>query len=123
MASLTKKVINGRPYYYLRETARVGGRPKVVRQVYLGRAEDIERRLAETAEPKSVVSRSFGAVAAALKLCSEPRSTVSPRWVVVRPVRRRDGRWWGCRGWRSVWVARIGGVVRRWGRVRGQASS
>jgi transposase len=71
MASLTKKVVNGRPYYYLRETARVGGRVKVVRQVYLGRAEDIERRLAETAEPTSVVSRSFGAVAAALKLCRE----------------------------------------------------
>src|ERR1700680_3769766 len=71
MSSLTKKVINGHPYYYLRETARVGGRPKVVRQVYLGRAEDIERRLTETAEPRSVVSRSFGAVAAALKLCSE----------------------------------------------------
>ncbi len=71
MASLTKKVINGRPYYYLRETARVGGRSKVVRQVYLGRVEDIERRLVETAEPKSVVARSFGAVAAALKLWSE----------------------------------------------------
>jgi transposase len=71
MASLTKKTINGRPYYYLRETARVGGRPKVVRQVYLGRAEDIERRLAETAEPKSVIARSFGAVAAALRLCRE----------------------------------------------------
>ena len=41
MASLTKKIVNGRPYYYLRETARVGGRVKVVRQVYLGRAEDI----------------------------------------------------------------------------------
>jgi transposase len=71
MASLTKKVINGRPYYYLRETARVGGRSKVVRQVYLGRAEDIERRLAQTAEPKSVQTRSFGAVAAALRLCRE----------------------------------------------------
>ena len=71
MASVTKKVINGRPYYYLRETARVGGRSKVVRQVYLGRVEDIERRLVETAEPKSVVARSFGAVAAALKLWSE----------------------------------------------------
>jgi transposase len=71
MASLTRKVINGRPYYYLRETARVGGRSKVVRQVYLGRAEDLERRLVETAEPRSVVSRSFGAVAAALGLCSE----------------------------------------------------
>jgi transposase len=71
VASLTKKLINGRPYYYLRETARVGGRSKVVRQVYLGRAEDIERRLAETAEPRSVQARSFGAVAAALKLCRE----------------------------------------------------
>ncbi len=71
MASLTKKVINGRPYYYLRETARVGGRVKVVRQVYLGRAEDLEQRLQETAEPKAVISRSFGAVAAALKLCRE----------------------------------------------------
>ena len=71
MASLTKKVINGRPYYYLRETARVGGRVKVVRQTYLGRAEDLERRLAQTAEPRSVHSRSFGAVAAALKLCRE----------------------------------------------------
>jgi transposase len=71
MASLTKKIVNGRPYYYLRETARVGGRVKVVRQVYLGRAEDLERRLAGTAEPKSVISRSFGAVAACLKLCQE----------------------------------------------------
>src|SRR5919109_630135 len=71
MASLTKKVVNGRPYYYLRETARVGRRVKVVRQVYLGRAEDLERRLEETAEPKAVISRSFGAVAATLKLCRE----------------------------------------------------
>jgi transposase len=71
MASLTKKMVNGRPYYYLRETARVEGRVKVVRQVYLGRAEDLEQRLAGTAEPKSVMSRGFGAVAAALKLCRE----------------------------------------------------
>jgi transposase len=71
MASLTKKIINGRPYYYLRETARVGGRSKVVRTTYLGRAEDIERRLTETAEPKAVVVRSFGAVAAASKVCAE----------------------------------------------------
>ena len=71
MASLTRKIINGRPYYYLRETARVGGRSKVVRTQYLGRAEDIERRLREAAEPKAVRVRSFGAVAAALRLCRE----------------------------------------------------
>jgi transposase len=71
MASLARKIINGRPYYYLRETARVGGRSKVVRTQYLGRAEDIERRLREAAEPKAVRVRSFGAVAAALRLCRE----------------------------------------------------
>jgi transposase len=71
MASLTKKVVNGRPYYYLRETARVEGRVKVVRQVYLGRAEDLEQRLAGSAAPKAVISRSFGAVAAAFRLCRE----------------------------------------------------
>jgi transposase len=71
MASLTKKVIDGRPYYYLRETARVGGRSKVVRTVYLGRAEDIERRLTEVSEPKAVRVRGFGAVAAALAVCRE----------------------------------------------------
>lgn len=72
MASLTKKIINGRPYYYLRETAWVEGRPKVVRTVYLGRAEDIERRLAEgLGEPKAVEVRAFGAVAAALRLARE----------------------------------------------------
>src|SRR5712691_2535057 len=68
MASLTKKVIHGRAYYYLRETARVGGRPKVVRTVYLGRAEDMLARLEQTSEPLRVESRSFGAVAAALRL-------------------------------------------------------
>jgi len=73
MASLTKKIVHGRPYYYLRETARVGGRSKVVRTVYLGRAEDIEARLqaAGQGEPKAVVVRSFGAAAAALKIARE----------------------------------------------------
>jgi transposase len=71
MASLTKKIINGRPYYYLRETARVGGRSRVVRTVYLGRAEDIERRLTEVSEPRAVQVRSFGAVAAALSVARQ----------------------------------------------------
>jgi transposase len=72
LASLTKKIIKGRPYYYLRETAWVEGRPKVVRTIYLGRAEDIERRLAEgLGEPRAVEVRGFGAVAAALRLARE----------------------------------------------------
>ena len=68
MARLTKKIIHGRAYYYLRETARVGGKPKVVRTVYLGRAEDLLARLEQASEPLRVESRSFGAAAAAVKV-------------------------------------------------------
>lgn len=68
MASLTKKIIHGRAYYYLRETARVGGKPKVVRTVYLGRAEEMLARLEQASEPLRVESRSFGAVAAAFRV-------------------------------------------------------
>lgn len=72
MASLTKKIINGRAYYYLRETARVGGRSKVVKTTYLGRADDLVARLEEArGEPKAVQVRSFGAVAAALQVARE----------------------------------------------------
>ncbi len=90
MASLTTKIINGRPYLYLRETARVGGRSKVVKTVYLGKPEDLARRLREGAgEPRAVEVRAFGAVAAALRVARElgvaaaidaalPRSSRSP---------------------------------------------
>jgi transposase len=38
---LYKKVINGKPYFYLREMARVDGKPKMVSERYLGSAADI----------------------------------------------------------------------------------
>ena len=41
MAHIHKKMKKGRPYYYVRETARVNGKPKVVNQVYLGSPERI----------------------------------------------------------------------------------
>lgn len=41
MAHIHKKMKKGRPYYYVRETARVDGKPKVVNQVYLGSPERI----------------------------------------------------------------------------------
>ena len=89
MASLTRKSINGRPYYYLRESAWVEGRPKVVRTTYLGRAEDIERRLADgPGEPKAVEVRSFGAVAAAHKLAAELRIAEA----IDRALSARPGR-------------------------------
>jgi len=45
MASLYKKTISGRPYWYLREMARVDGKPKMVSERYLGSGAEIERLL------------------------------------------------------------------------------
>ena len=68
MASLYKKVINGKPYWYLREMAWVGGKPKMVSERYLGTAADIEALLEareQAARPARTRHLSFGAVAAA----------------------------------------------------------
>src|SRR5680860_684418 len=68
MASLYKKVINGKPYWYLREMARVDGKPKMVSERYLGSAADIEALL-DGHEAAMVPARTrhlaFGDVAAA----------------------------------------------------------
>ena len=42
MASIVHKVVGGQTYYYLREMARIDGKPKMVSQRYLGKAADIE---------------------------------------------------------------------------------
>ena len=41
MASLYKKVISGKPYWYLREMGWVDGKPKMISERYLGSAADI----------------------------------------------------------------------------------
>ncbi|MEO7196064.1 MAG: transposase, partial [Pseudonocardiaceae bacterium] len=41
MASLYKKTVNGKPYYYLREMGWVDGKPKMVSERYLGSAVEI----------------------------------------------------------------------------------
>ncbi|MFI8414869.1 IS1634 family transposase [Paeniglutamicibacter gangotriensis] len=43
--ALYKKKINGGEYWYLREMARVDGKPKMVSERYLGTAKDIEKLL------------------------------------------------------------------------------
>jgi len=63
MAHLHKKMKKGRPYYYVREIARVNGKPKVINQVYLGSPE----RILEMAQgrknlPEKIQSLSFGAL-------------------------------------------------------------
>lgn len=51
--ALYKKTINGNVYWYLREMARVDGKPKMVSERYLGSAKDIEKLL-DTKEAATV---------------------------------------------------------------------
>ena len=66
MASLIGKRIGGQTYYYLREVARVGGKPKIVSQRYLGKAGDIAAAMDGAAVlPERTQHLAFGEVAAA----------------------------------------------------------
>ena len=74
MASLYKKVISGRPYWYLREMGWVDGKPKMVSERYVGTAADIEALLdAREAQmlPERTRHLDFGAVAAAWGLLAD----------------------------------------------------
>jgi hypothetical protein len=66
MASLVAKRQGGRTYYYLVESARVGGKPRIVSQRYLGSAEEVAARLSEAGPGEPTRSRhlAFGDVAA-----------------------------------------------------------
>jgi hypothetical protein len=44
VASLYPKKVGGRTYWYLREMARVDGRPKMVSERYLGTAAAVQAR-------------------------------------------------------------------------------
>ena len=63
MAHLHKKMKKGRPYYYIREIARVNGKPTVVSQVYLGSLERmLEMASGKKEEYVKVQSQEFGAL-------------------------------------------------------------
>src|SRR5216683_769571 len=74
MASLYKKVISGRPYWYLREMGWVDGRPKMVSERYVGTAAEVEALLDAREErmlPERTRHLDFGAVAAAWGLLAD----------------------------------------------------
>ncbi len=65
--SLLKKIIRGHPYWYARECQRVDGRPKIVWQKYLGKADDIAAAMsapAQPAAPKEIALGDFAGPAA-----------------------------------------------------------
>ncbi len=64
MASLVKKVMKGKKYYYAVESKRVDGKPRIVNQVYLGTADTILKKIQAAEEPIEVETKEFGASAA-----------------------------------------------------------
>lgn len=66
MASIIGKKQGGKTYYYLVESARVDGKPRIVSEQYLGPAEEVTARLAGTSagEPVNGQHKKFGDLAA-----------------------------------------------------------
>jgi len=70
MATLQKRRSRGHLYWSIVESRRINGKPRPVILAYLGRAEDLLKRLTEGI-PQKVKSYSHGAVAALLGLAEE----------------------------------------------------
>lgn len=74
MASIVGKRVNGRTYYYLANSARVSGQPRIVSQRYLGSADDIAAAVTSPSSgPASTSHLPFGDVAAAWRTLDDLR--------------------------------------------------
>src|ERR671933_816195 len=78
MASIIKKTIRGRAYYYARECRRINGKPTIVWQKYLGRADDLIAALLppkpdahRPTPPREALITDFGAVVALYDLAQK----------------------------------------------------
>jgi len=92
MPSLTPKIIDGHTYFYARYCQRVQGKPKIVRQVYLGKIEDLVAA-AEAARqpppPQETVVAAFGDVAALWQIAE--RLEILPLLDSTLPAKRDQG--------------------------------
>ena len=70
MATLQKRKSRGKTYWSIVESRRVNGKPRPVILAYLGRAEDLLKRLTEGI-PQRVKSYDHGAVATLLHIAEE----------------------------------------------------
>jgi len=73
MPSIVGKRRGNQTYYYLVESARVDGKPRIVSQQYLGTAEEVVARLegSGAGEPDRTQHKRFGDVAAVWGLCQQ----------------------------------------------------
>jgi transposase len=92
MPSLTPKVIDGHTYYYARYCQRVQGKPKIVRQVYLGKIEDLvaaAEAVHQPTQPQETVVAAFGDVVALWQLAE--RLELLPLLDSHLPAKRDQG--------------------------------
>lgn len=92
MPSLTAKTIDGHTYYYARYCQRVGGKPKIVRQVYLGRLEDLiatAQAARQLPQPLETEVAAFADVAALFDIAQ--RLEVVPLFDSLRAPQRKQG--------------------------------
>jgi transposase len=89
MAFIVGKKQDGKTYYYLAESARVNGKPRIVSQRYLGSAEEIAARLSEAGpgEPERTRHLAFGDLAAVWSMLER----LSVREIVDEVVGPRRG--------------------------------
>ena len=90
MASIIKKMKKGHAYYYLVESARVNGKPRIIKQRYLGTADSIGAAF-DTAEgnlskPEFSKVIDFGAVAALFDISER----IGIRQIIEKHVDKRE---------------------------------
>jgi transposase len=92
MPSLTPKIIGGHTYYYARYCQRVDGKPKIVRQVYLGRIDDLvaaAEQANQPPQPLETVVAAFGDCAALFDIAQ--RLDLVQLLDSVLPAKRHQG--------------------------------
>lgn len=69
MASLTKRKVHGPAYYYLVESQRIDGKPRLVTQKFLGRVDQVVAGLAaDPPVPTQVTVGEYGGSMALLRI-------------------------------------------------------
>jgi transposase len=92
MPSLTAKQIGGHTYYYARYCQRVDGKPKIVRQVYLGKIDDLVAAAESSKQPPQPLETEVAAFAdAAALLDIAQRLDLVPLLDSILPAKRHQG--------------------------------
>src|ERR1035437_8662446 len=92
MRSLTPKKIGGHTYYYARYCQRVDGKPKIVRQVYLGKIADLVAAAEHSRQPPQPLETevaSFADTAALFDIAQ--RLDLGPLLYSILPPKRHQG--------------------------------